>query len=227
MKDNNIISRYNKLFFKINGAKTVDDIRNIYDEVKKFEITYKLVDKETVKKVNELFLNRMNDMVTENEIIHQGILDKIEELNKTEFDYSKEKDDSQAVQAKTLELMSRLPKYKNLANSGVISQTIGSTIKSGTSGAKAVLELLKYPAYVDMVDERFRQQAFIASKSIKQIQFETKRELDLEKMNQANAQAILQGFHLRTIQKKFIASKQENYFFNGNVDNGVNATYFK
>ena len=114
MKDNNIISRYNKLFFKINGAKTVDDIRIIYDEVKKFEITYKLVDKETVKKVNELFLNRMNDMITENEIIHQGILDKIEELNKTEFDYSKEKDDSQAVQAKTLELMSRLPKYKNL-----------------------------------------------------------------------------------------------------------------
>lgn len=50
MEGNNIISRYNKLFFKINGAKTVDDIRNLYDEVKKFEITYKLVDKETVKK---------------------------------------------------------------------------------------------------------------------------------------------------------------------------------
>jgi|LSQX01.2.fsa_nt_gb hypothetical protein len=213
MEGNNIISRYNKLFFKINGAKTVDDIRNLYDEVKKFEITYKLVDKETVKKVNELFLNRMNDMVTENEIIHQGILDKIEEINKTEFDYSKDKDDSQAVQAKVLELMSKLPKQKTLANTGTIAQTIGSTIKSGSSGAKAVLELLKYPAYVDMVDERFRQQAFIASKSTKQIQFETKKELDLEKMNQANAQAILQGFHLRTIQKKFVESKKSNHYF--------------
>lgn len=213
MEGNNIISRYNKLFFKINGAKTVDDIRNLYDEVKKFEITYKLVDKETVKKVNELFLNRMNDMVTENEIVHQGVLDKIEEINKTEFDYSKDKDDSQAVQAKVLELMSKLPKQKTLANTGTIAQTIGSTIKSGSSGAKAVLELLKYPAYVDMVDERFRQQAFIASKSTKQIQFETKKELDLEKVNQANAQAILQGFHLRTIQKKFVESKKSNHYF--------------
>lgn len=227
MKDNNIISRYNKLFFKINGAKTVDDVRNIYDEVRKFEITYKLVDKETVKKVNELFLNRMNDMITENKIIHQGILDKIEELNKTEFDYSKEKDDSQAVQAKTLELMSKLPKQKNKANSGVVSQTIGSTIKSGTSGAKAILELLKYPAYVDMIDERFRQQALTASKSVKQIQFETKKELDLEKMNQANAQAILQGFHLRTIQKKFVESKKSNYYFDVDVDNEDYAAYFK
>jgi hypothetical protein len=155
----------------------------------------------------------MNDMVTENEIIHQGILDKIEEINKTEFDYSKDKDDSQAVQAKVLELMSKLPKQKTLANTGTIAQTIGSTIKSGSSGAKAVLELLKYPAYVDMVDERFRQQAFIASKSTKQIQFETKKELDLEKMNQANAQAILQGFHLRTIQKKFVESKKSNHYF--------------
>ena len=147
MEGNNIISRYNKLFFKINGAKTVDDIRNLYDEVKKFEITYKLVDKETVKKVNELFLNRMNDMVTENEIIHQGILDKTKEINKTEFDYSKDKDESQAVQAKVLELMSKLPKQKTLANTGTVAQTIGLAIKSGTAGSKAVLELLKYPAY--------------------------------------------------------------------------------
>lgn len=75
-------------------------------------------------------------MVTENEIIHQGILDKIEEINKTEFDYSKDKDDSQAVQAKVLELMSKLPKQKTLANTGTIAQTIGSTIKSGSSEQK-------------------------------------------------------------------------------------------
>jgi hypothetical protein len=218
MKDNNIISRYNKLFFKINGAKTVDDIRNLYDEVKKFEITYKLVDKETVKKVNELFLNRMNDMVTENEIIHQGILDKIEEINKTEFDYSKDKDESQAVQAKVLELMSKLPKQKTLANTGTVAQTIGLAIKSGTAGSKAVLELLKYPAYADMIDERFRQQANIGIKSVKQIEFETKKELDLEKVNQSNARAMLQGFHLRTIQKKFVESKKANHYFSSEED---------
>jgi hypothetical protein len=218
MEGNNIISRYNKLFFKINGAKTVDDIRNLYDEVKKFEITYKLVDKETVKKVNELFLNRMNDMVTENEIIHQGILDKIEEINKTEFDYSKDKDESQAVQAKVLELMSKLPKQKTLANTGTVAQTIGLAIKSGTAGSKAVLELLKYPAYADMIDERFRQQANIGIKSVKQIEFETKKELDLEKVNQSNARAMLQGFHLRTIQKKFVESKKANHYFSSEED---------
>ena len=145
-------------------------------------------------------------MVTENEIIHQGILDKIEEINKTEFDYPKDKDDSQAVQAKVLELMS-VTKAENFSKYWDNSSTIGS-IKSGSSGAKAVLELLKYPAYVDMVDERFRQQAFIASKSTKQIQFETKKELDLERWIK-NANATLQGFHLRTIQKKFVESKNQ------------------
>lgn len=78
-----------------------------------------------------------------------------------------------------------------------------------------------------MVDERFRQQAFVASKSTKQIQFETKKDMELEKMNQANAQTILQGFHLRTMQKKFIGSKQSYYYYDVDVDNDVNATCFK
>jgi len=221
MESNNIIERYNKLFNKIHNAKTVDDIRNISDELNRFEVTYNLIDKVTVKKLHEKFFERMNAMIMENEVVYQNLKDKIRLINEEEYDYSKDVEVSQAVQAKVLELMSKLPKKKNLANTGVIAKTIGSTIKSGIIGSKAALELLKYPAYIDMVDERFRQQAYIGSKSAKQIEFETKKESELEKLNYENAQVFLQGFHLRNMRKKFVSSKKISYFCDNDVDTDI------
>lgn len=203
-----IVENYNKLFEQINHAKTVDDVRILIADVREFISVYKKADKNLVNRAYEKFQTKLREMIEENEFVHDRMFEKVNETRNWAYDFAGEKDDSQAVQSTALQLMARLPKTKTTANENGISTLITNTIKSGVIGSKAVMELLKYPAYADMVSERFKQRAFEGSKSPAELAFERAKETHVKQAEQALASVYLQGFHLRNIEKQAIAFKK-------------------
>ena len=195
-----IIERHNALFEQIEAAKTADDVRVLVEAVKGFIVSYKSVDKAMTKRIYEKLLNKVNDMVAENELVYQRINTRLEEATNRAYDFSGEKDDSQAVQSKMLQLMSQMPKVINSNNLNRINKTLNYSINSGVIGSKAVLELLKYPAYADSISVTIRERAFNGSKSAAERAFDNLKEIERKKVGQALASVCLQGYHLRKSQ---------------------------
>jgi len=203
-----IIERHNALFGQIEAAKTADDVRVLVEAVRGFIVSYKNVDKTMTKRIYEKLLNKVNDMVVENEFVYQRINTRLEEAANRAYDFSGEKDDSQAVQSKMLHLMSQLPKVINSNNLNRINRTLNDSINSGVIGSKAVLELLKYPAYAGSISATIREWAFNGSKSAAEHAFDRLKEAERKKAEQALASVYLQGYHLRNSQKRLVSFKK-------------------
>lgn len=203
-----IIERHNALFGQIEAAKTADDVRELVEAVKGFIVSYKSVDKAMTKRIYEKLLNKVNDMVAENEFVYQRINARLEEATNRAYDFSGEKDDSQAVQSKMLQLMSQMPKTINANNLNRINKTLNDAINSGVIGSKAVLELLKFPAYADSISATIRERAFNGSKSAAEQAFDRLKETERKNVEQALASVYLQGYRLRKSQKRLASFKK-------------------
>lgn len=204
----NIIENYNKLYEQIAKAKTVEDMRTLVANVKEFISVYKRVDKNMVNEIFEKFQNKLKDTIAENEFVFQRMNNNAEEVRNRGYDNANEKDDSHAVQSKTMQLMSQMPKLTNSTNANRTTKLLNESINSGVVGSKAVLELLKYPAYADMVSAKIRERAFEGSKSAAEQAFDRLKESELKEAEQALASVYMQGFHLRNMEKQVNAFKK-------------------
>lgn len=203
-----IIENYNMVFEKIAHAKTVDDVRSMVATAKAFISMYKKVDKEMVNRIYEKLQTKMHDLIDENAFVYERMNNRVEEIRNRSYDYANEKDDTQAVQNKALQLMSQMPKTMNSNHANRITKVLNDSINTGVIGSKAVLELLKYPAYADMVSTKIRERAFEGSKSATEQAFERLRESEMREAEQALASVYMQGFHLRKMAKQVDAFKR-------------------
>lgn len=203
-----IIENYNKLFEQIAKAKSADDVRTLIASVKNFISAYKRVDTNMVNEIYDKLQRKLEDMIAENAFVYDRMNSRVEEIRNSTYDYAHEMDDSQSVQNKALRLMSQMPKVMNNTNANRITKILNDCINSGVIGSKAVLELLKYPAYADMVSAKVRERAFEGSKSSAEQAFDRLKEAGLKEAEQGLASVYLQGFHLRGLQKKLIAIKK-------------------
>ena len=160
-----IVENYNKLLEQFRKTKTIDDVRILVASVRDFISVYKRVDKNMVNEIYEKLQGKLQDMVAENAFVYDRMNNRVEEIRNRGYDYANEKDDTQAVQSKALQLMSQMPKVMNSNHANRITKVLTDSINSGVIGSKAVLELLKYPAYADMVSAKIRERAFEGSKS--------------------------------------------------------------
>ena len=213
-----IIKNYNNLLTQISRAQTVDDVRTLVASVRDFISVYKRVDKNLVNRIYEKLQTKMNDLLEENEFVYQRTNARVEEVRSRTYDFTAEKDDTQAVQAKLLQLMAKMPKVYNNTNANRITKELNDCINSGVVGSKAVLELLKYPAYADMVSTAVRERAFEGSKSFAQKAFENGNAAQLRENEQALTSVYMQGFHLRNIAKQVNAFKKPTHW-NATEDN--------
>ena len=204
MPNNNlsIIENYNELFTRIRKATTADEMRALFADVKKFVAMYENIDTNTVKQIFQKYTDKLHTMLSENDVVFARLSDKAEEIRKREYDFTKENDDISAVQTKVLQLMGQLPKVKTTANTATITNIIEQAIKSGVIGCKATCELLKYPIYFDMINERQKTNAFTGSKSENQRTFERVKEEELQKVEKTRSTVYLDSFHLRNLEKQ-------------------------
>lgn len=207
MANLSMIEKHNELFTKISRAKTVEDIRPLVPLVKKFYSMYEGVDNTAANRIYEQCNKKLHELVEENEMMFSRMTARAESVNNRMYDFAEEQDDRQAVNNMVLQIMSQLPKVKTTANAGGITKIIEQSMKS-VIGCKAVLELMKYPTYIDMIDERQRQRAFDGSKSENQQTFEKLKEKELAEVNKALSEVYLQGFHLRTLKKQIVDFKK-------------------
>lgn len=202
------IDQYNRLFEGIGKASTADDMRELLSSVKGFISMYKGIDKEGVQRIYDKFLEKLQGLIVENSLMYDRMLERSNEINTREYDFSNDTDDSQAVNAKVLQLMAELPSARTTANAGSISNLIMRTVNSGMVGCKAVLELLKYPAYADMVNAKAKETALFGSKSSAQIAFDNLKATELKEVETARTHIYLEGFHLRNMEKTALSFKK-------------------
>lgn len=203
-----IVENYNKLLEQLRKTKTIDDVRILVANVRDFISVYKRVDKNMVNEIYGKLQSKLHDMVAENAFVYDRMNNRVEEIRNRGYDYANEKDDTQAVQSKALQLMSQMPKVMNSNHANRITKILNDSINSGVIGSKAVLELLKYPAYADMVSAKIRERAFEGSKSSAEQAFDRLKESELKEAEQGLASVYLQGFHLRNIEKQVNAFKK-------------------
>ena len=204
MKNNGlaIVERHNALLTQIRKATTVENMRQLFADVKEFVAMYEAIDTDAINRVAKGYADKLQEMLKENDVVYNRLSEKAETITNREYDFAFEKDDTKAVQNTVLQLMAQLPKVKTLANTGTIANIIEQTIKSGTVGCKAILELMKYPVYLDMITESQKHSAFIGSKSESQQAFERLKEKELREVEKSRADVYLKGFHLRNIEKQ-------------------------
>lgn len=99
-----IIENYNKLLEQIRKAKTIDDVRILVASTRDFISVYKRVDKNMVNEIYEKLQGKLHDMVAENAFVYDRMNNRVEEIRNRGYDYANEKDDTQAVQSKALQL---------------------------------------------------------------------------------------------------------------------------
>ena len=203
-----IVENYNKLLEQFRKTKTIDDVRILVANVRDFISVYKRVDKNMVNEIYGKLQSKLQDMVAENAFVYDRMNNRVEEIRNRSYDYANEKDDTQAVQNKALQLMSQMPKVMNSNHANRITKVLNDSINTGVIGSKAVLELLKYPAYADMVSTKIRERAFEGSKSATEQAFERLRESEMREAEQALASVYMQGFHLRKMAKQVDAFKR-------------------
>ena len=96
----------------------------------------------------------------------------------------------------------------NSNNLNRINRTLNDSINSGVIGSKAVLELLKYPAYAGSISATIRERAFNGSKSAAEHAFDRLKETERKNVEQALASMYLQGYRLRKSQKRLASFKK-------------------
>ena len=203
-----IIEAYNNVVAQIRKAKTVDEIRTVSGVAKDFISTYKTVDADMVNEVYVKLQDRLNELLTENDFVYERALKKVDEIKNRAYDFKGEKDDTQQVQAKALQLMASMPKNANNTNINKATTLLTESINSGVIGSKAVIELLKYPMFANLVSEPIREKAFEGSKSQAQKAFESANATESRDAEQALANVYMQGYHIRTIIKQVEAFKK-------------------
>lgn len=162
----NVVQRHNELFNRIEKA-TVENISDLFYDVKNFYDECKGVDNISVKRIVDKYVQKFQQMLSDNATAYEKKWGKLEEAKNESYDFSGEgeKDDTAAVQTMILQIMGQLPKVNNKANAFTIATVINKTLQSGVVGCKAVLALAQYPAYADMVSVRQREKAVDGSKS--------------------------------------------------------------
>lgn len=210
-----MVESYNNLFHQIEKAVTADDMREVYSGIKDYASLYKNIDESAVSDISVKFADRLQEMLDENENVYTRLSEKAENINNRTYDFALDKDDTQAVNSRLLQLMAELPKQQTRANIGKITSVISKAIASGVIGCKAVLELMKYPAYIDMISENHRQDALNGSKSVRQQEFERTKEKELREVDILRCDVYKQGFHLRNLAKRIASYQKQSAFING------------
>lgn len=100
-----IVENYNKLLEQFRKTKTIDDVRILVASVRDFISVYKRVDKNMVNEIYEKLQGKLQDMVAENAFVYDRMNNRVEEIRNRGYDYANEKDDTQAVQSKALQLV--------------------------------------------------------------------------------------------------------------------------
>lgn len=210
-----MVESYNNLFHQIEKAVTADDMREVYSGIKDYASLYKNIDESAVSNISGKFADRLQEMLDENENVYTRLSEKAENINNRTYDFASDKDDTQAVNSRLLQLMAELPKQQTRANTGQITSIISKAIASGVVGCKAILGLMKYPAYIDMIGEKQRHDALNGSKSAEQQEFERKQEKELKEVDVLRCDVYKQGFHLRNLAKRVASYQKPSAFING------------
>lgn len=203
-----IIDRHNDLFTRIGKAITYEEMSDLYTEVKSFVDDYESIDSAMTERISTMYMERLNTLLVDNDKEYEVLSQKVESIKNRQYSYNGEVNDVQAVQNRTLQLMAELPKAITSANASMTKTKLNAVIASGTVGSKAVLELLKYPSYANMVDEQMKLHALVGSKSDKQLAFEEKQSNDLKQSTDILTSVYTQGFHLRKLKERVTGKSQ-------------------
>lgn len=212
MANLNLVQRHNSLFNRIEKA-TVEDISDLFYDVKDFYAECKEIDSFSAKRIVDKYVEKFQQMLNDNAAAYDKKNEKLNEAKNERYDFSGEKDDTGAVQTMTLQLMGSMPKVSNKANAHIIDTAIDNAIKSGNVGCKAVLALIQYPAYADMVNERQKTKAVEGSKSSAQRAFESLMEKIQTEYGKQCVALYHQGARLRRLNKRvdsFMKSVRED-----------------
>ncbi len=212
MANLNVVQRHNSLFNRIEKAK-VADISELFYDVKDFYTECKDVDRISVKRIVNKYVEKFRQMLDDNTAAYNKKNEKLNEAKNEYYDFAGEKDDTGAVQTMIFQLMGSLPKVNNKANAYTINTVIDNAIKSGVVGCKAVLALIQYPAYADMVNERQKVKAVDGSKSDAQKAFEHAMGLTQREYAKQCAELYHEGARLRRLNKRvdsFMMSVRED-----------------
>lgn len=213
MANLNVVQRHNSLFNRIEKAK-VEDISELFNDVKDFYAECKDVDRISVKRIAVKYVEKFQKMLDDNTAAYDKKNAKLNEAKNERYDFTSEKDDKGAVQTMTLQLMGSLPpKVNNKANAYAINTVIDNAIKSGVVGCRAVLALIQYPAFADMVNERQKAKAVEGSKSDAQKAFEHAMGLTQREYAKQCAELYHEGARLRRLSKRvdsFMMSVRED-----------------
>lgn len=201
MANLNVVQRHNSLFNRIEKV-SVEDINDLFYDVKDFYAECKEVDSISVKRIVNKYIEKFQQLVEVNAVAYNKKNEKLNEAKNERYDFAGEKDDTVAVQAMTLQLMGSLPKANNMANAYAINTTIDNTIKSGVVGCKAVLALIQYPVYAEMVSERQKAKAVEGSKSDAQKAFEHAMGLMQREYAKQCVELYHEGARLRRLNKR-------------------------
>lgn len=202
MKVLGMIQLHNDLFSGIGKANTVEDMQGLETAVKRFYNDCKDADMESALRILNMYVDKLHSMVADNSATFDMLNEKLNKIKGREYDFAGEKDDTAAVQARMLQLMGQLPKTMTTANASLIKNTINEVIGSGVVGSKAVLQLMSYPAYTDMVDERLKRSAVEGSKSEAQKEVERYNDTEYQKVSAECVETYNAGFLLRGMAKK-------------------------
>lgn len=197
-----LVEQHNELFMGIQRAETRKDISNLYQGVKNFTDTYSEIDPESTNKIYDQYSHKLNNMLETNEELYQEYRQQLDEVKNMQYSFKGEKDDRQAVDSKVLQLLAQMPKHVTQANESLLRNNLIKEVNSGIIGSKAVLQLLNYPAYSDLLTPDLKTRALNNSKTEKQLKFEAKKEEAEKELGNVVAKAYMRGFHLRNIAKR-------------------------
>lgn len=197
-----MVEQHNSLFMGIQRAETREDISNLYQGVKNFTDAYSAIDPDSANKIYDQYSHKLNEMLETNEELYQKFRQQFDELRNTQYSFAGEKDDRQAIDSKVLQLLAQMPKRVTQASESQLRNNLIKEINSGIIGSKAVLQLLNYPAYSDLLTPDLKTRALNNSKTKEQLKFEAKKEEAEKELSSIMAKAYMRGFHLRNIAKR-------------------------
>lgn len=208
----NVVQRHNELCKQIRNA-TIESMSELFNDISDFYAECKEIDNVSAKRIVTMFSEKFRQMLDDNASAYDKKNKKLNEAKNERYDFSGEKDDTGAVQTMTLQLMGSLPKVSNKANAHAINTAIDNAIKSGVVGCKAVLALIQYPVYADMVNERQKAKAVDGSKSDAQKAFERLMKKTQAEYGKQCVELYHQGARLHRLNKRvdsFMKSVRED-----------------
>lgn len=207
-----IIQDYNELFTDISTIGSVEAVREVSKKLKEFKSKHQEESPEDYRRLQEMFAEKVQGLLKliENTFDEKNAILK-KEKERT-YNFSREPDMTNKINTATLQLMARLPKKKTTGTGSQIMNILVGSLNSRV-GCLAVLELLKSPAYSEMIPQRIIEQAAEGSKSEDQRIFEQNQQQKISEIDKERTQAYLQGFHLRNMIKKGIAGFENTSFW--------------